>query len=153
MNCPFCGSTQVMVTNSRPTKGSSQIWRRRKCLNCKEAFTTYERVNLSQLIVVKRSGKKQKYSRAKLYSGIYHSTIDKKGADRGEMSELSEVLTNLVEQEITNLRKKEIASGEIKEIVLRILGKREPDVLLRFIAYKEGDSKKKIRGLIKKHFK
>lgn len=88
-----------------------------------------------------------------MYSGIYHSTIDKKGADRGEMSELSEELTRLVEQEITKLRRKEITSREIKDIVLAILGKKEPEALLRFVAYKEGDNEKTMKKLLKKHFK
>ena len=122
-------------------------------MRCKETFTTYERADLSHLIVIKKSGNKQKYSRAKLYSGIYHSTIDKRGADRGEMSELSEELTNIVEQKITNLRRKEVTSSEIKDIVLAILGEKEPDALLRFVAYKEGDDKKTMKKLLKKHFK
>lgn len=153
MNCPFCGSTQIMVTNSRPTMAGTQIWRRRKCLDCENFFTTYEKANLSHLIVVKKSGKKQKYSRAKLFAGIYHSTIDKKGADRGEMAELSEEITNLVEQKIMSLRKKEISSDEIKNIVFGILSKKGLDILLRFVAYKEGNQKKAMKKLLKKYFK
>jgi transcriptional repressor NrdR len=141
-----------MVCNSRPTQGDSQIWRRRKCENCGGTFTTYERAELSHLIVVKKSGRRQKYSRAKLFAGIYHSTIDKKGVDRGDMSQLSEEITNLVEKEITDFRKKEITSFEILEAVLRILKKRAPDALLRFVAYKEGNDKKKMKMLIEKHF-
>ena len=152
MHCPFCGSTQIMVTNSRPTMRGLQIWRRRKCLKCEGYFTTYERANLSHLIVIKKSGKKQKYSRAKLYSGIYHSTIDKKGADRGEMSKFSEELTNFIEVKIINLRKKMISSSEIENIILDTLRKKAPDVFLRFVAYKEGNDRNKMKNIIKKYF-
>ncbi|MEJ2347889.1 MAG: hypothetical protein P8Y17_01655 [Patescibacteria group bacterium] len=99
MHCPFCGSSQIMVTNSRPTKGDSQIWRRRKCLDCQENFTTYERMNLSHLIVVKKSGKKEKFQRAKLYASIYHSMIDRKNFDKGEASQFAEKITEQIEQD------------------------------------------------------
>lgn len=151
MDCPFCGSTQVMVVNSRPTIGNSQIWRRRECLSCKGIFTTYERINLSHLIVVKKSGRKQRYSRAKLFSGIYHSSLDKKGADRGQLSQSAEELTNQVERELINLRTKRVTTDEIMEVVLKVLSKKAPDILLRYVAYKESSHAKKIRKLIKKY--
>lgn len=151
MKCPFCGSSQIMVTNSRPTMGDSETWRRRKCLTCDDTFTTYEKISLSHLIVIKKSGRKQKYNRAKLYSGIYHSSVDKKDCDRGDMSKFARETTNRVEQEILNLKKKEIRSTEITEIVLDILMKKTPDIFLRFLAYREGDNKKKMKQLIRKH--
>lgn len=153
MFCPFCESTQVMVTNSRPTKGSSQIWRRRKCLGCEEIFTTYEKINLSHLIVVKKSGRKERFRRAKLFSGIYHSSIDKKNADRGEMSEFSEKITNQIIQEILKLKRKKIRSTEITEMVLNKLRKRAPDVFLRYLAYREGSDRKKLGTLLKRYTK
>lgn len=152
MHCPFCGSTQIMVTNSRPTIGNSQIWRRRKCSTCGGIFTTYERINLSHLVVVKKSGRREKFRHAKLYSGIYHSSIDKKNFDRGEMSEFSEGITSQVEQEIIKRKKKEIKSTEITEIVLKILRKKAPEVFLRFLAYREGEDRKKMKQLMKKYF-
>jgi len=141
-----------MVTNSRPTQDGSKIWRRRRCQDCRGLFTTYERAELSHLIVVKKSGRRQKYSRAKLFAGIYHSTIDKKGADRGDMSQLSEEIAYLVEKDIADLKRKEISSTEILEIVLQVLHKKAPDALLRFVAYKEGNDKKKMKQFITKHF-
>jgi len=144
MYCPFCNSTQVAVVNSRATKKDSQIWRRRKCLICNEVFTTYEKIDLSHLIIIKKSGRKERFIRAKLYAGIYGSTIDKKNADKGEMSELAEEVTNKVEQDIVALKRKKIQSVEITEMVLKILGKRAPDALLRFLAYREGENKKRL---------
>lgn len=153
MNCPFCGSSQIMVTNSRPTKGSSQIWRRRKCLNCDGVFTTYERMDLSHLTVIKRSGKRQRYSRAKLYSGIYHSLIDKKGVDRGEASALSEEITSKIEQQIIKSKSKKIRSNQILDMVLGRLQKTAPDAFLRFLAYKKGESRRKMKKLLRSFLK
>ena len=153
MECPFCRSNQLMVVNSRPTQKDTQVWRRRKCLDCKGIFTTYEKMDLSHLIVIKKSGKAEKYQRAKLYSGIYHSSIDKKNVDRGEMSKLSEDITNQVEQEILQLKKKNIMSKEITTIVLDLLATKEPDIFLRFLAYREGGNAKEINRAIGKYFK
>lgn len=152
MICPFCSSTQLMVTNSRPTRGNLQIWRRRKCLDCGEIFTTYERMNLSHLKVVKKSGKVQKYNRAKLLSGIYHSSIDRKDLDRGDTSVFAEEVTNLVEREIFKLKKKRIPSGIITDIVLKTLRKKSPDTFLRFVAYREGNDTKQMDKLLKKYY-
>ena len=151
MNCPFCGSTQVMVTNSRPTRGDSQIWRRRKCLGCGEVYTTYEKINLSHLVVVKKSGRKERFRRVKLYSGIYHSSIDRKNVDRGEMSEFSGEVTNQIIREILKLKKKEIFSTEITDMVINRLKNKNPDIFLRYIAYREGSNKKRLKSLLKKH--
>lgn len=153
MHCPFCASTQLEVVNSRPTKSGTQVWRRRRCSKCKESFSTYERVNLSYLVVVKKSGIKQKYSRAKLYSGIYHSTLDRRNADRGELSVLSELMTSEVEARILKLHKKTIPTVEIKEMVLEVLSHKSPDSLLRYIAHRDSDDIKLIKRTIKKYFK
>lgn len=151
MLCPFCGSNQIIVVNSRPNSVGSKIWRRRKCLRCKEIYTTYEKINLSYLIVIKKSGKKQRYNRTKLYSAIYHSSIDKKNVDRGDESGFADEITNRVEQEILKLRRKEIRSSEITQIVLDMLRKKAPDSFLRFLAYREGADKKQIRKLLKRY--
>lgn len=135
MDCPFCGSSQVEIANSRLTKRGTQIWRRRKCMTCGNIFTTYERPELSHMVVVKKSGRKQKFNRAKLFAGIYRSTLDRKGADKGNMSLLAEEITLLVEKEIIDSKSKEITSTRIMEIVLVNLKKKAPDALLRFIAY------------------
>ncbi len=132
MYCPFCGSTQIMVTNSRPTMGNSQIWRRRKCTKCNELFTTHETIDLSHLVVIKKSGKKEKYSRVKLYSGIYNATVSSRPVER---QSLVEKITREVEKEILLLRKKEIRSEEIGDIILQVLKTYSPGALLSFLTY------------------
>lgn len=120
------------VTNSRPTKEDSQIWRRRKCLHCGAVFTTHEIIDLSHLVVTKKSGKREKFSRIKLYSGIYGATIGYK-IPRREL--LVERVTREVERDILYLKQKKITSTEIAEIVLRRLRKANVAVFLKFLVY------------------
>lgn len=153
MDCPFCGSEQIFVVNSRPSVKLGQIWRRRKCEDCGGVFTTYEKMNLTHLFVVKRSGRAQKYSRAKLYSSIYHSAIDIKHADRGEMGKWTDRLTNEIEREIVLLKKKKVTSEEIMKIVFDALAKNNWDIFLRFLAYRVGSDKNRTKKLLRKYLK
>lgn len=149
MNCPFCGSTQIMVTNSRPTMGGSQIWRRRKCLGCSELFTTHELIDLSHLVVIKRTGKKEKYSRAKLYTGIFISTVSSRQAER---QKLVEMITRRVEREILHLKRKEIKSSKIAGIVLENLKIHSPGAFLTFLSFhKNIDRAGKIKSELKRY--
>ncbi len=151
MNCPHCDSTQIIVKNTRPTKGNTQIWRRRQCLDCKYTFTTYERIDLSNLIVIKKSGETERFKRNKLYSGIYGATIGSKIPNRE--IKVSEI-TRLAEKEILALKKKKITSQEIADIVLKILKEKQMSTFLRFLAYhKKISSSKQVKKEIKKYLK
>ena len=66
MRCPFCGNDDTQVKDSRPTEDHSTIRRRRQCANCGARFTTFERVQLRELTVVKGSGKREPFDREKL---------------------------------------------------------------------------------------
>lgn len=134
MKCPNCGSSQTFVVNSRSTKEETQIWRRRKCEDCGERFTTHETIDLSHLVVIKKSGKRERFSRAKLYSGIFWSTHGVKLSDRQQMVD---GITSGVEREILSLRRKVIFTNEIAEIVLRRLSNTNISVFLRFLSYRE----------------
>ncbi|TVR09796.1 MAG: transcriptional repressor NrdR, partial [Salinarimonadaceae bacterium] len=70
MRCPYCGSLDTQVKDSRPTEDSAAIRRRRVCSDCGGRFTTFERVQLRELIVVKRSGKRAPFDRDKLKRSI-----------------------------------------------------------------------------------
>lgn len=132
MECPYCHAQQTEVTNSRPTWGETQIWRRRKCLKCQEIFTTHEVVDLSHLVVIKKSGKSEVFNRSKLYSGIYGATIGSKTPDR---EKVVEKITREVERELLFLKRKRIVSMEIGDIVLKKLMTSQPATFLRFLAY------------------
>jgi transcriptional repressor NrdR len=132
MECPYCRKSLTEVTNTRPTRTMSQIWRRRKCLSCKETFTTHEIVDLSHLVIIKKSGKSEMFSYIKLYSGIYGATIGSKTPNR---EKVVEKITREVEREILFLKKKKIHSWEIADIVLLKLRKSHTATFLRFLAY------------------
>ncbi len=132
MYCPFCNSPNTKVTNSRLTKNNSQVWRRRKCLRCHEPFTSHELIDLSHLMVKKKSGKIQKYSRMKLYAGIYGATISSKTPNR---EYIVDKITREAEQQILALKKKQISSVEIANIVMGILKHVHPRTFLRMLAY------------------
>lgn len=66
MRCPFCGNEDTQVKDSRPTEDGSAIRRRRQCANCGARFTTFERVQLRELVVVKSNGQREPFERDKL---------------------------------------------------------------------------------------
>jgi len=66
MRCPFCGSDDTQVKDSRPTEDNTAIRRRRHCIACESRFTTFERVQLRDLMVIKKSGSRATFDREKL---------------------------------------------------------------------------------------
>ena len=73
MHCPFCDHTEDKVLESRETEEGRAVRRRRECMKCGERFTSYERIELRPLTVVKRSGQREQFSREKLFGGIFRS--------------------------------------------------------------------------------
>jgi transcriptional repressor NrdR len=149
MECPYCRAQLTDVINSRPTKEHSQIWRRRKCLKCKEIFTTHEVIDLSHIVVLKKSGKPEMFSKVKLYSGIYGATIGSRTPNR---EATVEKLTREAEREILFQKRKRMTSGEIAEITLQVLRKSHTATFLRFLAFcKDINSEDRLRRELKKY--
>jgi transcriptional repressor NrdR len=71
MRCPFCGTDDTQVKDSRPTDDRGAIRRRRFCPNCGARFTTFERVQLRELTVIKKSGQREPFARDKIARTIY----------------------------------------------------------------------------------
>ncbi len=130
MKCPFCRETTTDVFNSRPTRFGTQIWRRRKCLACHESFTTYEAPDLGFLKVIKKTKKKQRYSRAKLYSGIYGAFLSIPAKET-----TVDGITDTVEAKILDSKQREIQSSDIARIVLITLKHYNTAAFLRYLAY------------------
>ena len=130
MKCPFCRSETTEVYNTRPTRSGNQLWRRRRCLACHEAFTTYEAPDLGFLKVIKKTGKKQRYSRAKLYSGIYGAFLSIPAKET-----TVDAVTDTIEAKILDTRRGEVTSTEIARIVLITLKHFNTAAFLRFLAY------------------
>ncbi len=135
MNCPFCKSEETIVKNTRQTHKGLSLWRRRQCLECQTIFTTYEKISLSYLKVVKANNSRVYYNRAKLYSSIYHSTLLLKNVDRGEMGDFAEKITNQIEKSIIDKKVKEITSKAIYSTATKILKKYNTGVYLSYVSH------------------
>jgi transcriptional repressor NrdR len=130
VKCPYCRAETTDVFNSRPTRFGSQIWRRRRCLECHESFTTYEAVDLGFLKVMKKGGKKQRYSRAKLFSGIYGAFLSIPSKET-----TVDAVTDTVETKLLDTRQTELTSQEIAEVVLSTLKHYNTAAFVRYLAY------------------
>jgi len=126
MKCPVCqNSTQV--TNSRSADHGRAVKRRRVCLRCSRRFTTYERIELFGLQVVKRSGVKEPYVRHKLELGL-RKALEKRPVTEEQFLKL----VSLVENDIFNLEKDTVSSEQIGQIVLTHLREVDKVGYLRF---------------------
>lgn len=130
MKCPYCRSAETEVYNSRPTSANARIWRRRKCLQCRDSFTTYERPEIGFLKVLKKGGRKERYSRAKLFSGVYGAYLSIPDKER-----TVDKVTDDIESRLLDTRKREICSDDIAEIVLRVLKAENTAAFVRYLAY------------------
>lgn len=113
MYCPFCQQKDSRVLESRMSEEKTSIRRRRECESCKKRFTTYERVESMQLLVIKNSGNREPYSREKLSAGLL--TACRKTTVSA--AQIEEVLDGL-ELELQILGKREIPSSQLGELVL-----------------------------------
>jgi len=113
MKCPYCGEVESKVLDSRSLEESACIRRRRECLECHRRFTTYERVEEMPIMVVKRDGARQQFSRAKLMTGLIKS-FEK----RPVAMEQIENLAVEIEQEIRGRYDREVMSRDIGELVM-----------------------------------
>jgi transcriptional repressor NrdR len=116
MNCPHCGSTDSRVIDTRSSR--ERIRRRRECRSCNERFTTYERVALSNPLVVKRDGRREVFDRDKLAAGIRKAC-----AKRPISMEELERMIDQIEADIYRLGKTEISSQAIGNLVMDRLQK------------------------------
>jgi len=151
MICQNCGSDQLIVTNSRSTNHDTQIWRRRKCQKCNFVFTTHEKIDLSQLIVIKKSGKRVRYVAMKLYSSIYNAVVNGKKVDRGDAGVIAQNIFFKVEEDIILRKTKSIKTSEIGNIVLKNISSNNLPVWLRFFAYFKSGTKKLSPSMVKKY--
>jgi transcriptional repressor NrdR len=113
MRCPFCHSTQNKVIDSRPSREANAIRRRRECLNCQRRFTTYDPVEETMPLIIKKDGRRESYQRAKLYEGI------KKACEKRPVSiDLIEQFLDDLEREMLESGQREMSSSWIGERVM-----------------------------------
>lgn len=133
MKCPYCGYTDSKVIDTRPTEEGSTIRRRRECLNCKKRFTTYEKIEQTPIMVIKKDGNRQVFDREKIINGMIKS-CEKRPVSVVEI----ERAADNIEKQIQNTMKKEISSLEIGEMVMRELKELDDVSYVRFASvYRE----------------
>jgi transcriptional repressor NrdR len=127
MRCPYCGSLDTQVKDSRPTDDSSSIRRRRVCPDCGGRFTTFERVQLRELLVVKKSGKRAPFDRDKLLRSV-QVALRKRPVDP---ERIDRMINGLVRQ-LESQGEAEIASEKIGELVMQGLKPLDEVAYVRF---------------------
>ena len=127
MRCPFCSSEDTQVKDSRPAEEGAAIRRRRLCNACDARFTTFERVQLRELMIIKSSGKKDPFDREKLHRSIMIATrkrdIDGETIDR--------TVSSIIRQ-LEALGESEIPSHVVGEYVMRALQKIDDVAFVRY---------------------
>lgn len=129
MRCQYCSCTDSKVIDSRPTDDGNSIRRRRECTNCGRRFTTYEKVELNPLFVVKRDGRREMFDSQKIKAGIIHA-CDKLPVS---MQEIEQIVSR-VEQKCYATMEGEIPTEQIGDIVMMELKNLNDVAYVRFAA-------------------
>ena len=127
MRCPYCGSLDTQVKDSRPTEDHSSIRRRRVCPDCGGRFTTFERVQLRELVVVKRSGRRIPFDRDKLVRSV-DVALRKRPVD----PERVERMVNGIVRQLESLGDGDIPSATIGQLVMEGLKNLDDVAYVRF---------------------
>ncbi|MDZ4735743.1 MAG: transcriptional regulator NrdR [Rhodospirillaceae bacterium] len=127
MRCPFCGNEDTQVKDSRPTDDNSAIRRRRQCLNCGARFTTFERIQLRELTVVKGNGRREPFERDKLMRSI-QIALRKRPV---EPDRVDRVVNGIVRR-LESLGESEIPSKLVGEMVMDALSTLDQVAFVRF---------------------
>ena len=127
MKCPFCGHMEDKVIDSRPTEEGSAIRRRRECIKCNSRFTTYEKIEDTPLMVVKKDGTRQIYDRNKVVNCVMKAC-----GKRPVSLQQAENLALDVEQQLMNTIKREVHSSEIGEMIMKRLKELDEVAYVRF---------------------
>ena len=127
MRCPKCGGNKSLVDDSRQAEDGNTIRRRRECEECQHRFTTYERVEERTLVVVKKDGTREQFSRDKIFNGIIRSA-QKRPVSSDEIEEI----VNRIEQKVRSQSDNEINSEYIGSLVMDELAELDEITYVRF---------------------
>jgi transcriptional repressor NrdR len=116
MKCPFCGHQDTQVKDSRPSDDGSAIRRRRSCPNCNGRFTTFERVQLRELVILKRNGRRTPFDRDKLERSLGVAL-----RKRPVQAEQVEQMVNRIVRQLESLGETEIASSVVGDFIMKAL--------------------------------
>ncbi len=151
MKCPRCGFEEDKVVDSRTTKEGEAIRRRRECLKCAFRFTTYEYIERAPLMVVKRDGRREQYSREKLLTGLLKA-CEKRPVSREQL----EKIVDEIEATIFGKFKNEVKSTEMGNLVIERLQSLDEIAYVRFASvYRQfkdiNQFMSEVRGLLDRH--
>ena len=127
MRCPFCGHLDTQVKDSRPTEDGAAIRRRRFCPACQSRFTTFERVQLRDLVIVKKNGQRAPFDRDKLVRSVQIAC-----RKRPIESERIERVVNGIQRRLESSGETEIPSNTVGEMVMEALSTLDPVAYVRF---------------------
>jgi transcriptional repressor NrdR len=150
MKCPFCDFSETKVVDKRDSSELDVTRRRRECLKCHERFTTYERADISQIMVIKKDGRMEPFDRSKVLKGIIRA-CEKRSISVSAM----EKLTDDIEAELRKEFTREVPSKQVGKLVMRKLKRLDKVAYLRFASvYREfedlGDFEKEVTKLVNK---
>jgi len=132
MKCPVCHYPDTKVIDSRVASDGLSIRRRRECLKCEFRFSTNEEIEILDLMIVKRNGSRESYAREKMTKGLKRA-LEKRPITDDNFKKL----VNAIERDLQVLRKSEITSNQIGQIVMKHLKKADPVAYIRFASVYE----------------
>jgi transcriptional repressor NrdR len=127
MKCPFCGFEQDKVVDSRESKEGESIRRRRECLSCEKRFTTYERIDELPYMVVKKDGRREKFERQKVLSGLLRA-CEKRPVPISKL----ETIVNEAERFVIDSPERERKTAELGELIMNRLRNLDKVAYVRF---------------------
>ena len=127
MKCPYCDNPDTKVIDSRPTEEGHAIRRRRSCDKCNRRFTTYEKVEETILMVVKKDGRREAFDRSKMINGMIKA-CEKRPVSMAQMEDI----VNDIEKTISNSMQKEVESYDIGEMIMNRLKEVDEVAYVRF---------------------
>lgn len=132
MKCPVCYYQDTKVIDSRVASDGLSIRRRRECLKCGFRFSTYEEVEILDLSIVKRDGRKEAYSREKLIKGL-RKALEKRPITDDNFKKL----VNSIERDLQAMRKSEITSSQVGQVLMKHLKRVDQVAYIRFASVYE----------------
>jgi transcriptional repressor NrdR len=133
MKCPYCGSVDNKVIDSRMTKEGDTVRRRRECLKCESRFTTYERVEQPPIALIKKDGRRESFSRNKVLAGL-QKACEKRNISINTLEQFVDEL----ERDLQEMGEKEIPSTVVGERVMNKLHELDDVAYVRFASvYRE----------------
>ena len=133
MKCPFCGFAQDRVVDSREIDDSAAVRRRRECDRCSRRFTTYERIDQIPAMVVKKDGRRERFDRQKILTGLRHASEKRPIAMRD-----LEALVDAAEAFLTDAPDRERTTAQLGELIMDGLKKLDTVAYIRFASvYRE----------------